>query len=66
MYSYFRLITNTLNILSWTSKLLSNEKFDPPNTHFCPLIDYVGNKTRVKFNGSCLKQSSKISYTHKK
>ena len=38
MYRYFRLITNTLNILSWQSKGLSNENFDPPNTNFCPLI----------------------------
>ena len=28
-----------------------------------PLIDYLGNKTRVKFTGSCLKQTN-ISYTH--
>ena len=41
MYRYFRLITNTLNILSWQSKGLSNESFDPPNTNFCPFIDYV-------------------------
>ena len=27
------------------------------------LQNYYGTKTRVKFNGSCLKQS-KISYTH--
>ena len=66
MYRYFRLITNTSNILSWKSKGLSNEIFDPPNTNFSPSIDYVGNKIRVKFNGSCLKQSNKISYTHKK
>ena len=38
MYRYFRLITNTSNILSWQSKGLSNESFDPPNTNFCPLI----------------------------
>ena len=55
MYRYFRLITNTLNILSWQSKGLSNENFDPPYTNFSQLIDYVGNKMRVKFNGSCLK-----------
>ena len=66
MYRYFRLITNTLKILSWQSKGLSNEKFDPPNTNFSPLIDYVGNKTRVKLNGTCLKQSSQISYTYGK
>ena len=66
MYKYFKLITNTLNILSWQSKGLSNENFAPSNTNFCLLIDYVGNKIRVKFIGSCLKQSNKISYTHKK
>ena len=60
MYRYFRLITNTLNVLSCQSKGLSNENFDPPNTNFSPLIDYAGNKIRVKFNGSCLKQSNKI------
>ena len=66
MYRYFRLITNTSNILSWKSKGFSNEKFNPPNGNFSPSIDYVGNKITVKFNGSCLKQSYKISYTHKK
>ena len=66
MYRYFRLVTNTLIILSWQSKGLSYENFDPPKTNFSPLIDYVGNKIRVKFNGSSLKQSHKISYTHKK
>ena len=66
MYRYFRLTTNTSNILSWQSKGLSNENFYPSNTNFSPSIDYVGSKIRVKFNGSCLKQSNKISYTHKK
>ena len=65
MYRYFRLITNTSNILSWQFKGLSNENFDPPNRNFSLSIDYVGNKIRLKFNGSCLKQSNKISYTHK-
>ena len=66
MYRYFRLMTNTSNILSWQSKGLSNESITPPNTNISPSIDYVGNKIRIKFNGSCLKQSNKISYTHKK
>ena len=29
-------------------------------------IIYVGNKIRVKFTGSCLKQSNKLTYTHGK
>ena len=66
MYRYFRLMTNKSNILSWQSKGLSNESITPSNTNISPSIDYVGNKIRIKFNGSCLKQSNKISYTHKK
>ena len=66
MYRYFRLMTNTSNILSWQSKGLSNESITPPNTNISPSIDYVGNKIRIKINGSCLKESNKISYTHKK
>ena len=65
MYRYFRLMTNTSNILSWKSKGLFNESITPPNTNISPSFDYVGNKIRIKFNGSCLKQSNKISYTHK-
>ena len=66
MSKYFQLMTNTLYILSWQSKGLSNENIDPPTTSLSPLIDYVGNKIRVKFTGSCLKQSNKLTYTHGK
>ena len=45
---YFQLIANTLSILSWQSKELSTETIDPPTASFSPLIDYVGNKIRVK------------------
>ena len=63
---YFKLITNTLSILSWQSKGLSNENIDPPTTSLFPSINYVGNKIRVKFTGICWKQSNKLTYTHKK
>ena len=63
---YFKLITNTLSILSWQSKGLSTENIDPPTTSLSPSINYVGNKIRVKFTGSCLKQSNKLTYTHGK
>ena len=65
MSKYFKLMTNTLYISSWQSKGLSNENIDPPTTNLSLSIDYVGNKIRVKFTRSCLKQSNKISYTHK-
>ena len=60
------MITNTLSILSWQSKGLSTENIDPPTTSLSPSINYVGNKIRVKFTGSCLKQSNKLTYTHGK
>ena len=37
----------------------------PSNYIITPLLDYLGAKIRVKFNGSCLKQN-KITYTHSK
>ena len=59
---------NTDYILSWKSKGLSDKTITPHATSdnsLTPMIDYYGSKIRVKFTGSCLKQS-KISYTHKK
>ena len=65
---YFEVITNTDYISSWKSKGLSAESMKPPTTSdnsLTPALSYYGTKTRVKFTGSCLKQS-KISYTHGK
>ena len=48
------------------SMKLSDETIKPPATSdnsLTPLIDYCGNKIRVKFAGSCLQQP-KVSYTH--
>ena len=62
------MITNTDYILSWKSEGLSAESIKPPTTpdnSLTPALSYYGTKTRVKFTGSCLKQS-KISYTHGK
>ena len=57
---------NTLSILSWQFKGLSTEAIDPPAMSISPLIDDVGNKIRLTFTGSCLKQSNKFTYTHGK
>ena len=57
---------NTDYVLSWKSKGLSDETITPYATSddsLTPMTDYYGSKIRVKFTGSCLKQS-KISYTH--
>ena len=61
------MITNTEYILLWKSKELSNETIKLSATSDnspSPLIDYFDNKTKLKFNGGCLKQQNKPSYTH--
>ena len=68
MYRYFKITTNTNYISSWKSKGLSIESIKPPITSdnsLTPVLNYYGTKVRVKFTGSCLKQS-KISYNHGK
>ena len=62
---YFKVIGNTLSISSWQSNGLSAETINPPTMSLSPLIDYVGNVIRLKFYGSCLKQSNKVTYTHR-
>ena len=56
------------HVLSWQSKVLSNESIKPPattNNNLTPEFNYYGTKTKIKFTGSCLKQSNHI-FTHKK
>ena len=68
MYRYFKMITNTDYISSWKPKGLSAESIKLPTTSdnsLNPALNYYGTKTRVKFTGSCLKQS-KTSYNHEK
>ena len=63
---YFKVVTNAKYISSWKSKGLSDESIKPPTTSdksLTPLIDYHGNKIRVKFVGTILRQP-KISFTH--
>ena len=64
---YFKVIDNTLYISSWKSKGLSDETIQPhpitSDNSLTPLTDYLGRKVRLKFSGSCLKQS-KLQYTH--
>ena len=71
MYRYFKIIAGVGNgsyIYYWKSKGLPQEiinSIKTPNHSITPNLDYYGTKTRVEFNGSCLKQS-KITYTHGK
>ena len=52
----------------WKSKGLPDEIIKPPTSSdnsLAPALSYFGNKTRVKFDGSCLKQD-KITFIHGK
>ena len=62
------MIANTKYISSWKSKGLSDETIKPPvisDNSLTRLIDYLGNKKRIRFTESCLKQP-KLQYTHRK
>ena len=66
IHRYFK-IHNTKYISSWKSKGLSNETitlYATSDNSLTPLIDHYGIKVRVKFNGSCLKQSNKLTYSY--
>ena len=72
MSRYFKLnsIVGVIDrVLSWQSKGVSNESIKPPttsNNSLTPELNYYNNtKTRVKFKGSCLKQSN-FTFTHNK
>ena len=71
MYKYFKRIAGVGNgnyIYYWKSKGLSDERIDSiktPNHSITPNLDYYGTKTRVEFNGSCLKQDS-VTFNHGK
>ena len=71
MRKYFKLnsVAGVVDhVLSWQSKGLSNESIKPPtttNNSLTPELNYYGTKTKIKFTGSCLKQSNHI-FTHKK
>ena len=72
MRKYFKLnsvVGVVDHVSSWRSKGLSNESIKPPTTSsdnsVTPELNYYDTKTKIKFTGSCLKQSSHI-LTHEK
>ena len=67
MYRYFKNIGSSNYISAWISKGYSDESiklFATPNNGLAPSLSYIGTKTRVKFEGQCLKQD-KGTFTHK-
>ena len=62
---YFKM--NGKHISSWKSKGLSDETITPyvtSDNSLTPLTDHYGTNVEVKFNGSCLKQSNKLTYDY--
>ena len=71
MCRYFKRLADVDNgncIYFWKSKGLSDERLDSitaSNHKITPELSFYGTKTKVEFNGSCLKQD-KATYNHKK
>ena len=71
MYRTFKRIAGVGNdnyIYYWKSKGLSDERINyikKSNHSITPILGYYGTKTRVEFNGSCLKQD-KVTFNHRK
>ena len=71
MRKYFKLssVAGVIDrVLSWQSKVISNESIKSPATSnygLNPKLSYYGTKTRIQFIRSCLKQSN-FTFTHKK
>ena len=69
MYRYFKRVAGVGGgnyIYFWKSKGLSDERINSmiaSNYIITQKLSYFGTKTRVEFNGSCLKQD-KIAYNH--
>ena len=65
---YFKLTANTDFILPRKSKGLfaeSIKRSTTSNNSLTPILDYCGTKTRVWFDGDCLKQD-KVTFNHRK
>ena len=63
---YFQGINNSEYVLEWKSKGVSDKSIKPPsapNDFIDSSLGYFGDKIRVKFSGSCLKQNT-ITYNH--
>ena len=71
IYRYFNRVTGAGSgnyIYSWKSKGFFDENILAPTTNdykLNPELSFFGSKTKVEFNGSCLKQD-KITYSHGK
>ena len=69
MHRYFKRVAGVGSgyyIYFWKSKGLSDERINSittSNYSITPELSYYGSKTRLKFNGSCLKQD-KATYNH--
>ena len=67
MYRYFKRVVGVgagNYIYFWKSKGLSDENITSDYS-LNPQVSYLGTKTRVKFDRSCLKQD-KVTFNHKK
>ena len=71
MFTYFKMIAGVGSgsyIYYWKSRRLSDKRINSvkaSNHSSTPNLHYYGTKTRVEFNGSCLKEDS-VTFNHGK
>ena len=69
MYRYFKTIAGVVKVIyNYYWKWISDERINSikkPNHSITLNLDYYGTKTRVEFNGSCLKKD-KVTFDHGK
>ena len=68
MNKSFKKIANTISILSWKSKGLSDGVIKSPtvnNNILASKLEHINKKMFVKFNGSCLIKQNKFTFNRK-
>ena len=67
IYRFFKKIGNTDDISAWKSKGLPDKSIKHPATtdsSLAPSLNHIGFRTRIKFDGQCLKQN-KVTFNQK-
>ena len=60
-YKYLKKIANSDHISVWKSKKLFDESIQPPapsNNSLLPALNCISTKTRLQFDGNCLKSQT--------
>ena len=68
IYRFSKKIGNTSHTSPWKAKGLSDQSIKAPATSDNSLfssLNHIGFRTRINFDGQCLKQNDKVTFNHK-